>query len=242
MHVSICLLSFNRAEFFWQSFLSLEQSLKNSSVASEIIVNDDCSTDERVSELLYKLYKDGRVSSLILNAAGTNSGNQGVGASFIKAFGVSSGKYVVKADVDLLYRFGWLDECVSILENIPNISNVGGFHYFHDPVDAKKMYQEVITVNGVTAEKHKDSVGSLMAMPRKLLEQYHWQTHSSGFAEDFVWKRQMEDRGFFCALPVNDFCQNQGFGLGRSTVCYADSNSENGIAVTKIHTSPALFP
>lgn len=241
-HVSLCLLSYQRPEMFYQSFVSLEKSLVGAANRCEIIVNDDCSTDPRMVELLCKLHIDGRISSLILNAAGKNSGNQGVGESFRKALGVSSGEYVIKADADLLYRRDWLDGAIEIMETFPIISNLGAFHYYHSPVHADECYIKTVEENGICAELVKDSVGSFMLMRREMLENIPWTSHSNGFAEDFVWKRETEKAGFYCALPVNDFCQNVGFGLGRSTVCYADSNSENGIAVTKIHNTPLLFP
>lgn len=221
-----------------KSLDSLLLSIKDSEVPVEIIVNDDCSTNPQTQQYLLHCLFSKKISSLILN----NGINQGVGESLRKCFGTSQGDLVIKADVDLIYRKGWLDEAVKIMETFDNISNLGGFHYDYDPVDYRKMYiqtlQDDIRVPSVKVEIHKDSVGSLMVMPRKLLEEHPWSTHSEAFAEDFVWKREMEKLGYLCALPVTDFCYNIGFGLGNSTVAVPDNTKQSGIGTQTISKEP----
>jgi glycosyltransferase involved in cell wall biosynthesis len=215
-YASCCILSYNRVEFLAEMI----GTLMLGQYPMEIIVHDDGSSDERVRQYLYHAVKEGMVSTVIENPP---EHNQGQGVALNRMFGMASGDPILKLDQDLIFKPGWLANCVRVLdanrENVvqPQIGLMGLFRYPAEPVDFRKT--KLADFEGGW-ESHTHICGSAFAMPRAAWEHFGpFSEHSEAFAEDWeMQKKVTAEGGWCCALPPDDLCSNQGFGVGPSTV------------------------
>jgi hypothetical protein len=236
-YTSLCVLSFERVGFL-QACL---ESIREAGASYELIVHDDGSEDPAVLELLTRLYREGLVSQLLLNAPGQN---EGVGAAVRKCFAAAHGDVLAKIDQDLVFpsrdlcNEGWLAQLRLAFED-PAVGCAGAFAYHHDPVDVEKT--RILGRIPPEGSQHfyvQDFVGSLFVVPRAVYERPDVgpiDTHSSAFAEDVELKKRIQAAGFELSLPDEDLCANIGFGVGPSTVVVAENT------VREIHRRPLIF-
>jgi glycosyltransferase involved in cell wall biosynthesis len=243
-YASLCVLSYNRLDFLKQT---LSTALNNTNLPLEVIVHDDGSyfvgeenQGYQIRRYLCDLLESKLISSVIFNPPGKNEGQ---GRALNKLFNCASGDILIAVDQDLIFKIGWLETTRSILDGsttpsgAPGIGSLGGFRYNHDPVDHEKMFIH----NWGKFEEHQDYVGSYMAFSRKGWERFGpFEEYSDAFAEDAVIKREIFETDNWCnALPPKDIVENQGFGVGPSTVV---AKQESGkVGVTKIHKEPNLI-
>jgi glycosyltransferase involved in cell wall biosynthesis len=91
--VSVCVPAYNNGEFLAETLKSV---LRQTYPDFEIIVTDDCSTDNTVS--VVKQFSDSRIQFF------TNEANLGIGRNWNKALSLASGKYLkVLCGDDLIY-------------------------------------------------------------------------------------------------------------------------------------------
>lgn len=228
--ISLCVLSYNRPESLKRSLDSL---FRNTAGPYELIINDDGSIDP-VRDYILSLYRERRVSCIILN----NGPNQGVGKSIRNMFEIATGEYLVKLDQDLEYTMNWDRQVVRIMKAFPRIGALGLFHYHHDPVDCDKMFIADIDNAGIRVEVVKDFVGSAIVTPRELYQNIGLGVYSEAFAEDVIYKQKLQAAGFDLAIPKQDLATNFGFGPGPSTVVYREGEE---IKVTAITKNPLLL-
>ncbi len=247
-HASLCMLSYERPAFLGQA---IETAVANAGAPLELIVHDDGSSDPGVRALLDDLLNMGLVSTVILNPRGHN---QGQGTALNRMFNMATGDPIIKLDQDLIFRPSWLVDVCDILdrnardctskvplypgskdgiEGGPRIGLLGLFHYHHDPVDSAKTR---VAAHGYW-EQHTHICGSGFAVTREC-----WRAlgpfgeHSAAFAEDWVFQmRVTESSRYVCALPPGDLVDNQGFGIGPSTVVIAKDT------VQPIHMHPHII-
>lgn len=211
---SLCILNYQRSEFFKQSFESLAISLD---YPAEILVHDDGSDD--ISYLL-EMFKERKFSWLVLNGGG----NMGVGASLSHLASISHGDYIVKMDTDLTYESGWLSKSVAVMENNPDISSLSMFNYNHyDSMDNRFSIERERSDCYIV----KDLVSSIY-MFRK---------------EDLPRVMPLQDDGNHQRLGVmaitkTDLVHNFGFGLDKSI--YVES-TPTGPQKRKTSEFPKLF-
>lgn len=242
---SLCVLSYERPEFLETCL----ETLANADAPYELIVHDDGSRNEEVLEMLQHHQRKGRISSLILNTPGHN---QGQGIALNRMFGMAKGDPIIKLDQDLVFRPGWLARVNEILDSNrdlpgadpsrglwavtlpyePRIGLLGLFHYLHEPVDSR----ETIVEHHGTWQEHTHICGSAFALRREAWEELGpFEEHSEAFAEDWAMQKAVTDSpSWVCGLPNDDLVQNQGFGIGPSTVVTAPGT------VRKIHKEPML--
>jgi glycosyltransferase involved in cell wall biosynthesis len=131
-------------------------------------------------------------------------------------------------------RFWRAENMPSNVEQIepPEIGLLGLFHYHHDPVDTAKT----LIARHDGWQEHSHICGSAFAARREIYEALGIGTHSAAFAEDWELMKLITDATpFVCALPDEDLVENQGFGIGPSTVV-RDRNT-----VQPIHYEPVIF-
>ncbi len=127
---SICILSFNRPSFLRDSLTSLHMSLD---YPAEIILHDDGSTREN-SKQIQDLLSGQWVSYGLFNYGQ----NLGIANAFAVSSSLARGKYIIKADQDLVYKPGWLSKAVKIMERDPEVGCLSLFNYRHyDPDDTR---------------------------------------------------------------------------------------------------------
>lgn len=214
-YASLCVLSYNRAEFLNRCLTSLQES----GHPFELIVHDDGSSEPEaggINQVLHYWVNRGLISTVIRNTPGHN---QGVGESVRRMFQLASGDPLIKIDQDCLFEAGWLAEFVRVLEGDADevIGTLGGFRYWHPPCHADEMLVELHD----DYDEVKDYVSSTFAVRRAVWEAFgpqYWETHSEAFAEDVGFKRALSSQGFIHALTKNDLIFNDGFGVGPSTV------------------------
>lgn len=210
-----CILSYNRAQFLKQSIATLKA---NADYPIEIIVHDDGSTQPELLTYLQELIESGAVSTVIRNPPGHN---QGQGIALNRMFHMAKGDPIVKLDHDLIYKPGWLHQCVTLLEtnkddaSQPPIGAMGLFKYSAPPVEHTEMHIR----NWPGWEEVEDFVGSALVIPRHVWEEIGpFEERSAAFAEDIDFKKRAQAAGYKLALPPNDLADNIGFGVGPSTV------------------------
>lgn len=213
---SCCILSFNRLQFLQQSIETLKQ---NAEYPVEIIVHDDGSHDLDLRRWLNEMVEAGEISTVIFNPPGHN---QGQGVALNRMFDMARGDPIIKLDHDLLYKPGWLRQCVSILEENkrqfpvePRIGALGLFKYSAPPVEHHEMFKRAWS----GWEEVQDFVGSAFLVPRDTWEKHRpFEERSAAFAEDIDFKKRLQANRYALALPANDLATNIGFGVGPSTV------------------------
>lgn len=212
---SCCLLSYNRPLFVETA---IRTAVANADYPLEMIVHDDGSNPETIS-VLWALQAEGLISTLITNPEGYN---QGQGIALNRMFHMAKGDPIIKLDHDLIFMPGWLRAAKTILDTNkraieqPRIGALGLFKYFAEPVHHEAMFLR--SFDGW--EQHRDFVGSAMVIPRAAWEKFGpFEERSTAFAEDHAFKMKVtSEDGWCCALPPDPLADNQGFGLGPSTV------------------------
>lgn len=226
---SLCLLSYNRLPFLTDAI----ESLHHSGYPFELIVHDDGSDDPNIRDCLVDWLHDGTVSTVIANPRGHN---EGVGTAVNRMFSIAKGDPLVKIDQDLIFTEGWLARVVEILDRnskdfAPTIGALGGFRYFHPPV----QYEEEYVSHHGYFEVCRDFVGSMFAVPRRVWEHHRpFPEGSPAFAEDVEFKHRLQSHDYVMALPPEDLVVNRGFGIGPSTVVVGDGE------VCPIHKEPLI--
>ena len=224
---SIVVLSYNRKDYLQKS---LESLWANTTSPYELIIVDDGS-DKETQDYVYKLVENKRISSAIFNCGK----NMGIGTGINRGFNLAQGRYLVKADADILYKPRWLEEMLSII-SYKKAGCVGGFKYYHDPVQFDKMLLE----EKKYAYKVKDFVSSVFLTTRYLYNKMGIESFSDAFAEDVGFKTKLRKRGYDLYLTKEDLLENFGFGLERSTLFTPESTPEK-IEVIKIAKEPLIF-
>jgi len=226
---SLVILSFNRRKMMERSLNSL---FANTTFPYELIVVDDGSHDDDTVDYLMRLYRLGKISTLILNGGK----NMGVGVGINRGFDIAHGDIVLKLDADLEYAPGWLEKTVKIMETFPEIGVMGLFKYFHEPVDHRKMFIRREERDGVAVEVHQDFVGSAMVITKELYNKKgKFGEFSAAFAEDTIWKMARKSEGYWLALPEEDLVYN--FGFGRITSILVNNDG----TVRDIAQEPLIF-
>lgn len=240
-YASCCLLSYERPAFLRTA---IETLLANAESPLELIVHDDGSTNPGVRAVLLEALDAGRVSTVILNPAGWNSGQ---GTALNRMFNMATGDPIIKCDQDLIFHPGWLRKMLEILaanrEEVDvcadpiwgaRIGLLGAFHYHHDPVDSAKT--KIAQHDGW--QEHSHLCGSAFAVTRDCWRALGpFNEGSAAFAEDWEFQRLVTESGrFVCGLPNEDLVTNQGFGIGAelSTVVVAPGQ------VHPIHMGPVI--
>jgi len=168
---------------------------------------------------------------------------------------MAKGDIIIKLDQDLIFREGWLATVNDLLaENRqknyrpsdghkphnwqPLIGLLGLFHYHHDPVASMKC--KIDQFPGW--QSHTHICGSGFALTRRAWNKLGpYEEHSDAFAEDWDMQRRVTDSDdFVCALPDDDLVDNQGFGVGPSTVVVA-APSGGPPTVQRIHHQPFVI-
>lgn len=233
---SCCVLSYERPDFLRTAISTLRL---NASAPLELIVHDDGSSNPEVRALLSDLINTRTVSRVILNPPGHNEGQ---GTALNRMFNMATGDPIIALDQDLIFGPDWLRRVQEILAaNLlagdlatePDIGLLGLFHYHHDPVDSAKT--KIAQHDGW--QEHSHICGSGFAVTRECWRALGpFTEHSEAFAEDWEFQRLVTESGrFVCALPDEDLVENQGFGIGPSTVVIARHT------VQPIHHEPVIF-
>ena len=200
-HASLCVLSFNRQETMQRS---LETLFVNTRYPYELIILDDGSNDV-TQEYLFSVVKEHAAATVLFNT----DRNLGIGIAVNRGFEIARGDYLFKLDADLLYKPGWLTECVRLLETYKKIGCLGLFKYWHKP----RIFSENIVNTYSDYYETVDFVASAIGMRREIYEQFgHWHETEHSFGEDKQFKMAVQAGGFHLALPIDDLAENVGFG------------------------------
>lgn len=219
---SLAFLSYERPQFLEKAITT---AIENAGTYDfEVIIHDDGSARhsfdilEIITDLRYKF----GIEKVILKQIGCN---EGVGKAINTSFYIAEGDYLFKLDQDLIFKKDWLKTSLDLLEKNSKIGLLGLFHYHFDPVDTKKTFIN----NYDDWEEHTHICGSGFAVPHYIYSMFGINSHSEAFAEDWELMKKLEKSAFYYnALPFHNLVENQGFGIGTSTVV-----TDKG--VTKIH-------
>ena len=213
---SLCVLSYKRPEMLRTC---IESIIRNTTFPYELIVSSDGNDDPNNLIYLYRMFKEKRISKLIIN----NGGNRGVGKSFANCASVADGDYICKIDADLTFQPGWLEAGVKVIDR-DLVGAISFFNYRHyDPNDTRF---EVITAT----EDHcivNDFVSSIYLFKRNKLAIAGWD----------------KDDGFHLnlrplAITAEDYVTNTGFGVTKSVYV---SGTEDHPYKTPVYNKPLIF-
>lgn len=229
-YASLCVLSYNRPEWFFNSIHSL---LHNSDEKYELIIHDDGSTDSVLKTYIRNLEDQNIGPTIITNKSGWN---QGQGVALNRMFHMASGDYIFKLDADLEYEPNWLSKAVTLMERNEEIGLLGLLHYYHDPVDSK---QTIVADRGEWSE-HTHILGSGFCVRRETWEELGpFEEHSDAFAEDWTFQQKVHKFSKWkVALPKIDLVKNNAMGIGNSTIVKQGTDAPT---ITRIHKTPYLL-
>lgn len=105
MKISVCIATYNGAKYLREQLDSILFQLNKN---DEVIIIDDCSSDETVD--LIKSYRDNRIKLYV------NNENRGVNFTFEKAISLTEGDYIFLSDQDDIWTVGRLNLMLSNLE------------------------------------------------------------------------------------------------------------------------------
>lgn len=255
---SVCVLSYERLGFLKDCLASM---MIHADADFELIVHDDGSEDPELRRWLVAHVEDGTISTLLMNPPGWN---QGQGIAMNRMAAVAKGDPIIKCDQDLIFKPGWLKKVQRVLgenraegfegcvhgacpkpemchvevpceDRGPLIGALGIFPYPVEPV----RYEDMLLKDYGSWEEHRDFVGSFIAIPRDAWELFGpWEERSEAFAEDNTFKLALTaEEGWCCALTKETLAENQGFGIGPSTLVLGPEPGE----VAKIKPGPKLY-
>lgn len=196
---SLCILAYKRQDMLKECLESIWGTIDE---PVQIIVNLD-GGDKENSDYLFQVLKEGRISSLILNAGQ----NRGVGRSLANCIGLCEGEFIFKIDTDLKFRPGWLSTACNALRNHSDIGAVSLFNYNnYDPNDGRfKTLEEVDNLYIVN-----DLVSSIYGFRKEDLS-------LSGWDQDDGFHQTLQKHRGKLAITKKDLVINQGFGVTKST-------------------------
>lgn len=217
---SLCLLAYKRPQ---QLKECLQSIFETADFPHEIIVNLD-GDDSGNSEYLFDLYKNKRISKLIMQSGN----NRGVGRSFANCIAMAEGEYIFKIDTDLVFSQNWLSVAVTGLHDNPEIGAISLFDYRHyDPNDSRfNHYDEIKNLWLVD-----DFVTSIYCFKKKYL-------NISGWDADDGFHNRIQKQGVHLAITKKDYVRNTGFGVSKST--YVSGTDENPFK-TPTFPQPLIF-
>lgn len=139
--VSICIPTYNGAEFIRQTMQSLiDQNYNN----IEIIVVDDCSTDKTIEYV--KEFDDPRIKVIV------NDSNLGPLGNYSKSLSYSSGKYAKMICQDDILLPEMIEKQVAVMEENSNVSVVTGASRVIDEKDnvimTRRLYKHDKIIDG----------------------------------------------------------------------------------------------
>ena len=143
--ISVILPSFNKEKYLMKSIRSIQnQSLKN----IEIIIVDDCSTDNSSKYYKYLLETDSRIRVFF------HLKNMGVWRSRLDGFLYSKGKYILHFDTGDLFEDNYvLEDLFDIVEqfNLDSVKmlfrifyNISDISNYHSPVKFKRNQSKIV--------------------------------------------------------------------------------------------------
>lgn len=218
-YASLAILAYKRPTQFKACIDSLHETLD---YPAEIIVNVDATVEPDTAVMAAGFLANGKISKLIIN----RGENRGVGRSFQNCYGMAEGDYIFKIDTDLTFKPHWLSTAVGILEGNTDVGTVSLFDYKHYNPTEKRF-------NHLEERSHcfivDDFVSSI----------YGFRSHPLPELPKNIPDDGMHQILGKMAITKEDFCDNSGFGIGKSTYVVADKNGNPVKAET--HDKPLIF-
>lgn len=165
MSVSVCIATFNGEKYILEQLESIMSQLSEN---DEVIIVDDCSTDNTVSVL--RQYNDYRIKLFL------NDENKGSVYTFGKAIQLATKDYIFLADQDDVWTPGRLDIMLTYLSNSGMTLITSGYKFFtsekryqslHAPTkknhDSKRHFYNILTI----FKGNSGYVGCCMAFPKQ---------------------------------------------------------------------------
>jgi len=195
MKVSVCIPTYNQAAFIEQSiFSSYNQSLK----PFEIIVFDDCSTDNTV-EVLKKL-----TLKIPILKYFSQPNNMGIARNVDGCLRAASGDFIVRLDSDDCLAENYIEKLVQLLIDNPNAG------YAHASVQELDQHNNNLKIRQLARksgfQNHTDALKSsvkgfrvaanILMFRKEALVKVNYIATSTNFAEDYYLVSSIAAAGF----------------------------------------------
>lgn len=195
MKISVCIPTYNQSKYLEQSIRS---ALNQTLVPDEIIVSNDCSTDDTKSLLTY-LQNEIQCLKVI-----NQSKNLGIAANVTACMQEAKGDYIVKLDSDDLLLPGFIKELFCLLEKY---ASAGYAHAAVEEIDIndnflkhRKLIRSSEYIDGDAALKASlkgYKVAANIIMYRKsVLQEVGYIISRVNFSEDYYLAAQIAAKGY----------------------------------------------
>ncbi len=157
--VSIIALSYNQLEYT-KSFI--ESVKNNTETSNELILIDNASNQETVDYLKPLSLKDNKIKIIF------NHDNLGFPKGVNQAINISTAKYVLIANNDIIVTKGWLKRLINIAESNNNIGIIAPISNYVSGVqlDKNAKYKSIPQMHKYAAKIAKDNAGQTLEFPR----------------------------------------------------------------------------
>lgn len=210
--ITIAILNFNNSKYLDRAYRSCaDQSLTNKSL--EIIIIDDCSTDNSIEYLDYiKKIKNFKNLKIIKNKK-----NRGIGFCSKLAVKLSKGKYFMRVDSDdYLNRYA-ADTMCNILEYNKNLGYVYCDHFRTDKYGFK---QELVKLNS-TKKKYLHGAGILFRRDTLLKAGNYNSKFREAEDHEIIKKIDKISQSFYLPVPLyRYFIHGQNISLKKTRKKY----------------------
>ncbi|RYE14874.1 MAG: glycosyltransferase, partial [Rickettsiales bacterium] len=195
MKVSVCIPTYNQSQYLTQAIRSAyDQSLK----PLEIIVSDDCSTDD-TSEVLTSLSKEIPSLKIILQPV-----NLGIAKNTDSCLRLAKGDFVIRLDSDDSLSSSYIEKLSNLLLKYPQ---AGYAHAAVQEIDQhgnflqkrqlarKSGYQDSIVALKSAVKGYRVSANIIM-FRKEALEQVDYITNRPNYVEDYHLSASLASAGF----------------------------------------------
>lgn len=184
MKISVCIPTYNQASYIVQSIRSV---LNQTLLPDEIIVSDDCSTDNTRS-VLEKLKDEIPILKVVYQNM-----NLGVSKNTDKCLRLGNGEYIVRLDSDDLLLPNYLETLSELLSKYPKAGYAHGgvqeIDAYGNTIRKRLLFRKQVFIDGdeaLKASKNGYKVAANIIMFRKsTLESVNYIESKINFVEDY---------------------------------------------------------
>ncbi|NML64663.1 glycosyltransferase family 2 protein [Hymenobacter sp. RP-2-7] len=195
MKISVCIPTYNQAEYLSEAIIS---AFNQTIPPCEIIVSNDCSTDNTV-EVLQKL-----ISEISLLKVINQTKNLGISQNTDACLRAASGEFIVRLDSDDMLSPGYIEQLGALLLSNPNaayahaavqeIDNNGKF--LQQRLLARKPGFQSSNEALLAAKKGFRVAANIIMFRKNALEKVDFSTKRPSYVEDFHLSAALAAAGF----------------------------------------------
>ena len=195
MRVSVCIPTYNQAKYLPKT---IESILNQTILPDEIIISNDCSTDE-TKKVLDQLQNKSTCIKVL-----HQTHNLGIAKNVDTCLREAKGKYIVRIDSDDMLHPTYIEELSALMDKYPNAGYAHANVQEIDEYDKKNKTRIIARkeefVDADTALKMSINgycvAANIILFRREALENVHFIASSMNFAEDYYLSVSLANSGY----------------------------------------------